>query len=171
MIDGFADKYIGGTIAIIEAEQDDDQALATAQEWFDVEIEVDLDSGSPDTICHAGDAPGYIVEASQGSKRGQKFVVGDGDKISNDREVRFKSQTIEDNPNDIGSTFQVAKVSRPLMSFGNICDNGMKVVFSSDKAEVMKGAATVCTFERINQGFCLAKFRLKRRTAPFGRQG
>ena len=32
MIDGFADKYIGGTIAIIESEQDEDQALATAQD-------------------------------------------------------------------------------------------------------------------------------------------
>ena len=57
------------------------------------------------------------------------------------------------------------------MSVWKICDNGMKVVFSSDKAEAMKGAATVCTFERINQGFYLAKFRLKRPTAPFGRQG
>ena len=82
MIDGFADKYIGGTIAIIEAEQDDDQALATAQEWIDVEVEVALDSGSTDNVCRAGDAPGYTVEASQGSKRGQKFVVGDGNKIS-----------------------------------------------------------------------------------------
>ena len=98
-------------------------------------------------------------------------MVGDGNKISNDGEVRFNLQTIEDNPNDIGSTLQVAKVSRPLMSVGKICDNGMKVVFSSDKAEVMKGAATVCTVERINQGLYLAKFRLKRPTAPFGRQG
>ena len=57
------------------------------------------------------------------------------------------------------------------MFVGKICDNGMKVVFSSDKAEVMKGAAAVCTFERINQGLDLAKFRLNRPTAPFGRQG
>ena len=55
MIDGFADKYIGVTIAIIEAEHDDDLALATAQEWIDVEFEVALDSGSTDNVCHAGD--------------------------------------------------------------------------------------------------------------------
>ena len=171
MIDSFADKYIGGTIAIIEAEQDDDQALATAQEWIGVEFEVALDSGSTDNVCHPGGAPGYVVKASQGSKRGQKFVVSGGNKISNDGEVRFNLQTIGDNPNNIGSTFQMAKVLRPLMSVGKICDNGMKVVFSSDKAEVMRGAATVCTFERMNRGFCLAKFRLKRPTAPFGWQG
>ena len=171
MIDGFADKYIGWTIAIIEAEQDDDQALATAQEWIDDEFEVALDSGSTDNVCHPEDAPGYVVEASQGSRRGQKFVVGDGNKISNDGEVRLNLQTIEDSPNDIGSTLQVAKVSRPLMSVGKICDHGMKVRFSSDKAEVMKGAAAVCTFEMIHQGLCLAKLRQKRPDAPFGRQG
>ena len=65
----------------------------------------------------------------------------------------------------------MAKVSRPLVTVGKICDNGMKVVFSCDKDEVMKGAATVCAFDRINQTFDLAKFRLKRPTAPFGREG
>ena len=129
-----------------------------------------LDSGSTDNACHPGDAPGYAVEASQGSKRGQKFVVGDGNKISNDGEVRLNLQTIEDGPNDVGSPVQVAKVSRPLMLVGKICDNGMKAAFSSDRAEVVKGAATVCISERIKQGSYLAKLRLKRPTAPFGRQ-
>ena len=86
-----------------------------------------------------GGAPGYDVEASQGSTRGQKFVVGDGNQILNDSEVRFNLQTIEDSANDIGSTLQVAKVSRPHMSVGKICDNGMKVVLSSVNDEAMKG--------------------------------
>ena len=78
-------------------------------------------------------------------------MVDDGNEILNDGVVRLNLQTIEDSPNDIGFTFQVAKVSRPLMSVGKICDNGTKVVFSSDKIQVMKGGAIVCTFERIYQ--------------------
>ena len=57
MTDGVVDEIRGkesqkgGAIAIIEAEQEDDQALATAQGWVDVEFEVALGSGSTDNVC------------------------------------------------------------------------------------------------------------------------
>ena len=60
-----------GHMAMMEAEAIDDELLVKAQEWVDVEFEVAFDSGSTDNVCHEGDAPGYIVEASAGSKRGQ----------------------------------------------------------------------------------------------------
>ena len=167
-------KWEGAAIAIIEGEKEDAQALAaadTSQEWIDVEFEVALDSGSTDNVCHEGDAPGYLVEPSQGSRRGQQFVVGDGNKISNDGEVKLNLQTLDANPNDIASTFQVAKVSRPLMSVGKICDNDMDVIFSRYKARVVKDQDTVCTFERQDGGLYLARFRLKRPNPLFGRQG
>ena len=99
-------------------------------------------------------------------------MIGDGRKINNDGQVCLNLQTMEDDPSSIASTFQVAKVSRPLMSVGKICDNGMDVVFSADKARVVtKEGAEVCMFERVNGGLYLAKFRLKRPTNGFGRQG
>ena len=112
-----------------------------------------------------------LSKRHKAASEGKSSWLATATKCSVDRKLRLNLQTIEDSPNDIGSTSQVAKVSRPLMSVGKICDNGMKVVFISHKAELMKGAATVCTFERINQGLDLAKLRLKIPTAPFGRQG
>ena len=167
-------RYSGGTIAICEGEENDgdEHALAAAQEWVDVEFEVALDSGSTDNVCHKGDAPGYTVVPSQGSQRGQKFVIGDGNKISNDGQVCLNLQTTTDDPNSIASIFQVAKVSRPLMSVGKICDNDMDVIFGKDRARVVtRDGAEVCTFHRSNGGLYLAKFRLKRPADGFGRQG
>lgn len=164
--------YAGGVIAICEGDHPDEEILVADQEWIDVEFEVALDSGSTDNVCHTVDAPGYEVGPSDGSKRGQNFVIGDGRKISNDGQVCLNLQTMDADPSSIASTFQVAKVSRPLMSVGKICDNGMDVVFSADKAKVVtKEGAEVCTFERVNGGLYLAKFRLKRPNNGFGRQG
>ena len=73
--DLIGERYTGGTIAISEAEQDENQVLATAQQWVDVEFEVALDSGSTDNLCHPEDAPGYIVEAPQGSKQGRSSCL------------------------------------------------------------------------------------------------
>ena len=167
-------EYSGGTIAICEGrdENEDEHALAAAQEWVDVEFEVALDSGSTDNVCHKGDAPGYTVMPSPGSKRGQNFVIGNGKTISNDGQINLNLETMADDPNSIASIFQVAGVSRPLMSVGKICDNDMDVIFGKDKARVLtKGGAEVCTFTRSNGGLYLAKFRLKKPADGFGRQG
>ena len=108
-IDHLRVPLVDGHLAIMEAEGCDDENLADALEWVDVEFEVALDSGSTDNVCHEGDAPGYIVEPSVGSKRGQKCVIGDGNKIASDGQVNLNFQTKSGSPNDIMSTTQVAK--------------------------------------------------------------
>ena len=70
-IDHLRVPFTGGHMAIMEAEAMEDETLANAQEWIGVEFEVALDSGSTDNVCHEGDAPGYTVEASAGSKRSE----------------------------------------------------------------------------------------------------
>ena len=119
--------------------------------------------------------PGYTVEASAGSKRGQKFVIGDGNKITNDGQIRFNLQTtVGDSVNDISSTFQVAKVSVPLMSVGKICDNDMDVLFNQTRAKVLARAGhEICAFVREHGGLYIAKFRLRRpgTPTPFVQQG
>ena len=161
----------GGVIQILEATVPDEEVMLAADEWIDVEFEVALDSGSTDNVCHAADAPGYSLAESSGSKRGQTFTVGDGSKISNLGQFVLNLQGGEEGGNNIATTFQVAKVTRPLMSVGRICDNEMDVLFSDTKAKVIarSDGATVCTFERQNGGLYLAKFRLKK--PDFGRQG
>ena len=68
------------------------------------------------------------------------------------------------------STFQIAKVTRPLMSVGKICDEGYKVVFNRKVACIISEAdgSEVCRFYRQDNGLYIAKLRLK---APFAGRG
>ena len=137
--------------------------------WIDVEFEVALDSGATDNVCHKGDIAGYHVEQSPGSRVGQNFIVGDGSKISNDGQAHLNLQTMDASLNTLASTFQVAAVSRPLMSVGKLCDNGFDVIFKKTTAIVRApDGATVCTFERQEGGLYVAKLRLKS-PSPFAR--
>ena len=148
------------------------EVLVSSAEWVDVEFEVALDSGSTDHVCHSGDAPGYLVEASPGSKVGQGFIVGNGARVPNDGQVHLSLQGGDAHGNTMSSTFQVAAVSRPLMSVGRLCDAGMDVLFKKDRAEVLSaGGAVILSFERQPGGLYVAKLRLKRPSQPFGRQG
>jgi hypothetical protein len=147
------------------------EVLVNSSEWVDVEFEVALDSGSTDHVCHSLDTPGYLVEASAGSKAGQGFVVGNGQRVPNEGQINLNLQTGESNGNTMSSTFQVAKVSRPLMSVGRLCDAGMDVLFKKDRAEVLSAdGAVILSFERQPGGLYVAKLRLKRPSQPFGRQ-
>ena len=49
----------------------------------DIEFEVALDSGAVIHVCSPDDCPGYLLEESAGSKRGQKFLMGVGGEIPN----------------------------------------------------------------------------------------
>ena len=136
-------------------------------------FEVALDSGSTDNVCHKEDAPGYLVEASPGSRACQNFIVGSGAKVANDGQVNLNLEATNDGASvDITSTFQVAKVSRPLMSVGRLCDHDMEVKFKKDKALVLApDGAVVCTFVRQAGGLCVCEFKLKRPASSFRRQG
>ena len=69
----------------------------------------------------------------------------------------------------VSSTLQVADLTRPLMSVGQICDNGHRCVFEKDHALVMTPENEVlCRFERVD-GLYVSKMGLKPPT-PFGRQ-
>ena len=92
--------------------------------------------------------------------------------------MRLQGEADGDAP--VNSLFQVADVNRPLMSIGRICDQGHRVCFDSDKAEVInkKTGRVVMTFLRKNGGLYTADLVLKapKRKDPakskdFGRHG
>ena len=94
--------------------------------------------------------------------------------MPNDGQAHLNLQTGHATPNDITSTFQIAKVSRPLMSVGRLGDMGMRVIFDKDRADVVAPDGSVaCSFERQNGGLYIGRFRLKKPppASPFGRQG
>ena len=81
-------------------------------------------------------------------------------------------QPIEDSTVDMKSIFQIARVTRPLMSVGKMCDNGLTILFDDKRAVVRdKGGLEVCTFERAPGGLYLGKFRLKSPSPGFAGRG
>ena len=146
--------------------------MLNEEDWVDCEFEVALDSGSTDYVAHKEDMPGYVFEALPGSKAGQGFIVGNGQRVPNDGQSCLNLQSTDKLGNTMATTFQVAKVSRPLMSVGRLCDAGMDVLFKKERAEVLAAdGSVIMSFERQNGGLYIAKLRLKRPSPPFGRQG
>jgi hypothetical protein len=141
------------------------QAILMANEdWNDLEFEVALDSGAVIHVCSPTDCPGYVLEESPGSKRGQAFLLGDGGTIPN---LGQKSLNLSDNEgNDVRSIFQIAAVTRPLMSVGRICDEGHEVLFNNVSAVVRdSGGVEICRFTRQPGGLYVAKMKLR---SPMG---
>ena len=94
-----------------------------AEEWVDKWIELTLDSGCCEHVQDLADAPGYanFITSSLGSRRGQNFVVGNGQKVPNEGEVHLNLEA----PNGKGgvqklqSTLHSARVTsgdHPLRS-------------------------------------------------------
>ena len=114
------------------------------------------------------DCPGAAIRKSEGSKAGRGFLAADNNRIANEGETELNLVTGQ---RQIRSTFQMAKVSRPLMSVGKICDAGHKMLFDSKCAIVydLKGKE-ICRFMR-KGGLYLIKFRIKRSgfTRPGGK--
>ena len=123
-----------------------------------------LDSGSVEHVCDDLDAPGFSLEASPGSHRSQKFIVGNGNKVPNEGQKCLNLETCKDESNEVNaiqSTFQVAKVTRPLMSVAKITDEDLTCTFDKKKAVVKdSNGKTICTFKR-EGGLYVCRMKLK----------
>ena len=127
---------------------DDDGHVLPMQNWVDTEIELTLDSGCCEHVMDVSDAAGYeahVVESS-GSRRGQHFVVGNGQRVPNEGQLHLN---MEYQGIPLRSVFQIAEVTRPLMSVGRVCDQGFKCTFDDKEALIIgQNNNVVCRFER-----------------------
>jgi hypothetical protein len=160
---GLADVIVPRSIMpILIKERDGLMPVMGGDEWSDLEFEVALDSGAVVHVCSPSDCPGYVLEESAGSKRGQQFLMGDGGEIPN---LGQKSLNLSDSDGkkELRSVFQIAAVTRPLMSVGKICDEGHKIAFDKLKAVVTNAqGAEICRFERSpHGGLYVAKLKLR----------
>ena len=57
--------------------------MMNSDEWEDVEFDVALDSGCTDHFCADVAIPGYELQESPGSRRGQCLIIGDGGSLPN----------------------------------------------------------------------------------------
>ena len=72
--------------------------------------------------------------------------MGNGARVPNDGQSVFNLQATN---NTMATTFQVAKVSRPLVGVGRLCDAGMDVLFKKDRADVLAtDGSVILSFER-----------------------
>ena len=139
-------------------------ATTEEREYFEEPFDVALDSGAGDHVTAEKDAPNYEVEPSKGSKLGQNFVTANNSKLPNKGQVSLKLRSGErgrGKGTDIKIVFQVADVKRPLWSVSKICDAGLTVKFSRDRAVVLDKNGKVCVkFER-RGGLYVARLMMK----------
>ena len=116
-------------------------------------LKVALDSGAGAHVVNHKDVPGYKVSPSAMSRAGAAFLAADGGRIPNYGEVNVNMLSFDSHgaAHRISSRFEAADVTRALWSVGLICDSGLKVNFSSEKAVVEdQRGKEVCVFNREN---------------------
>ena len=154
---------------IAEVNPDYSEILISEDAWQDIEFEVALDSGSVVHVCSVTDCARYRTMESPGSRRGQEFLMGDGGTIPNLGQSQLNLSDSEVGL-DIQSIFQIAAVTRPLMSVGKICDEGHSIKFDAVMAIVTaQDGSEICRFHRNLNGLYIAKLKL-RSPAGFGGQ-
>merc|ERR1739841_245615 len=98
---------------------------------------------------------------------GQEFLMGDGGTIPNlgQSQLNLSDESID---RDIQSVFQIAAVTRPLMSVGRICDEGHSITFNAIMAVVHnKEGEELCKFHRKDCGLYVARMKLRSPASPF----
>ena len=135
--------------------------MMSVDDFVETEIIITLDSGCVDHLADLADMPGYacVLEESPGSKRGQRFIVGNGGKVKNEGQVRLQMTTTDGS--NLCSVFQVAEITRPLMSVSRICDQDLDCLFSKKFAKILNQQGEVlAVFERVG-GLYEAKMKLR----------
>ncbi len=155
--------------------EEEELNVAGSEEDEYVLIEIALDSGAGDHVMAEIDAPGYRVEESAGSKRGQNFVGAGGHRMPNKGQMVLSllAPTGEkDQEEKITTIVQVADVTRPLWSVSKVCDAGYDVKFTKAYATVTdENGQPVCMFQR-QGGLYVARMRLRNpKNQGFSRQG
>ena len=135
------------------------------------------DSGALEHVAAHTDAPKYRVEESAGSRAGQHLVGAGGHNMANRGQMRLNMRANNGRKGrDVRTTFQVARVTRPLMSVSKICDAVMSMKLSSTMAAIEDANdKEFCRFFRKGGSYIASmKFRnpnYKQPQAPFARPG
>ena len=108
--------------------------LNAVGQWRQVEnnmvrVKAALDSGALDPVAPPTMAPGVAIKDSNGSRTGQHYGSASGHRIPNLGEQHITG--VVPSGAERAMTFQVAEVTRPLLSVGRICDKGNVVTFGS----------------------------------------
>ena len=124
-------------------------SLPTAEPEF-YEVECTLDTGATVHAADRLDFPGYTVTDSAGSLAGQNFQAAGGKLIANEGEMMVHMLAPGGEVGELHSCFQVAKVTRPLLSVTRMTASGeLNVLCKKDEALVLNSKQqVVARFQR-----------------------
>ena len=118
------------------------------------ENECVIDSGAAENVAPPSIGRGYSVNDSEGSRRGQYYLTADGNKLPNLGQKTIPAESNEGN--QFNMNFQIAGVTKPLMSVGKICDRGNVVTFDASGGSIYSPATGMTTrFQRKNGVYML----------------
>ena len=86
-----------------------------------------MDSGASAPVAPPSMLPNVAVVPSEGSRRGQRFTSASKHKLKNLGEQKI--QACSEEGQDLEVLFQIAGVSKPLVSVSSICERGNRVIF------------------------------------------
>ena len=157
------DIGLGGALAPIDimATLEPEHILVNEEAWQGFEFEMALNSGSVVRVCSMAGWPGYLLCESPGSRKAQEFFIEDGGTIPNldQSQLNLSDEMVG---RDIQSVFQIAAVTRPLMSVGRICDEYHSITFDAVMAVVAgKNGSEICRSQMTPGGVYVAKLQLR----------
>ena len=100
-------------------------------------VEVTLDSGAGAPVANPDDFPGCVVTDSPGSLAGQVYVGPGNEKIPN--EGQFVAPMRLEDGRMTQSTYQAARVRKPLMAVSSVNDKGNLVMFDDQGSFIIPG--------------------------------
>ena len=94
-----------------------------------VRVRAVVDSGAGASVGPRSLAGARNLKPSMGSKAGQTFTSASGDTLRNEGEVVLS--TFTETGCGLRATFQIADITRPLLSVSSICERGNLVSFGA----------------------------------------
>ena len=119
-----------------------------AEDWE--ELVAVMDSGAADSVAPPHVARGTPIRESAGSKAGQTYYTADGSRIPNQGEKTVVAFTDQEVP--LAMRYQIADVTKPLNSVGEICDKDNYVVFGAQGGYIKDRWSPNKTFFRREYG-------------------
>ena len=164
-------EQVGHHVLPVTTDDDDGEDILNVAQWEEIDIEVTLDSGCCKHVLPAEDVVSYTIQEPPGSRRGSNFIVGNGQRVPTEGQVHLNLgvDAGQGNFQQVTSLFQVADLTRPIMSVSQVCEQGKRCVFEKDHALVITAEGdALCRFEN-RGGLYVATMKLKA-LSPFGRQ-
>ena len=128
-----------------------------------------MDSGAAESVCPRTMAPQFAIQDSAASKSGVYYTSANGGKIMNLGEQHVPV-CLSNGARSI-CTFQIAEVSRPLMSVSRLCEMGNRVLFGANGGVILNlhsGSAT--PFHKEDGVYVFEMWIPPLAESPFGRQ-